>query len=291
MSRRNRAFVAGVSAFLDDLAGMVPGAGLGSEQEIAARLGLSRTTVRSILAHLAGRGLIVWEGRDKRLLRLPGPADRPDPPEDPAAAFPGRFLGWILEGNVPPGTALNESELSRRFGVPVAAVRDFLIRFEPMGLIAKEPNRHWRLKGFTRAFATEMFEMRELIEMRAMRALAARPDRAEVAALAAAHRRILDGPEAGLAAFPALDARFHALVCAAGGNRFFDEFMQRISIIVHYHYQWRKEDEFARNRGAAEEHLRVLEAVAADRPEEAVRLFAAHLATARANLLRSVAWD
>ncbi|WP_108263331.1 FCD domain-containing protein [Mangrovicoccus ximenensis] len=111
------------------------------------------------------------------------------------------------------------------------------------------------------------------------------------AALAEAHRRLLSGPEAGLAEFPALDAQFHALVCGAAGNRFFDEFIQRISIIVHYHYQWRKDDEFARNRGAAEEHLKVLDAILEGRGEEAVRHFADHLATARGNLLRSVAWD
>nr|WP_236638606.1 FCD domain-containing protein [Mangrovicoccus ximenensis] len=102
---------------------------------------------------------------------------------------------------------------------------------------------------------------------------------------------MLSGPEAGLAEFPALDAQFHALVCGAAGNRFFDEFIQRISIIVHYHYQWRKDDEFARNRGAAEEHLKVLDAILEGRGEEAVRHFADHLATARGNLLRSVAWD
>ncbi|WP_138469935.1 GntR family transcriptional regulator [Poseidonocella sp. HB161398] len=294
MSRGKQTFRTGVNRMLDLLAGLAPGTALGSEQELSAGLGLSRTTVRGILAHLAEAGVIAWDGRDKRLLRAPLDADRLEEAPDPGAAFGARFLGWILEGDVPPGTAINESELARRFGVPVATVRDYLIRFEPMGLIAKEPNRHWRLKGFTRAFAAEMFDMRELIEMTAMRALAAEaqgPARQRIAALAEAHRAMLAGPEAGLAGFPALDAAFHALVCEAAGNRFFDEFMQRISIIVHYHYQWRKHDEFARNRGAAAEHLAVLDAILAGRGEEAVRLFAAHLATARENLLRSVAWD
>ncbi len=188
MSRRNQTFLAGLDRMLGLLARMQPGRGLGAEQELAAELGLSRTTVRAILAHLSETGLIAWEGRDKRLLRAPGPQDRPEASPDPAESFPGQFLGWILEGDVPPGTALNESELARRFGVPVSAVRDFLIRFAPMGLIEKAPNRHWRLKGFTRAFAAEMFDMRELIEMQAVRALAAAPDLARVAALAEAGR-------------------------------------------------------------------------------------------------------
>ena len=44
---------------------------LPSEPELGAILGVSRTTVRSILARMEETGLIAWNKRDKKVLRAP----------------------------------------------------------------------------------------------------------------------------------------------------------------------------------------------------------------------------
>ncbi|AZB56581.1 FCD domain-containing protein [Cereibacter sphaeroides] len=297
MARDRNLFKMLVNRLLDRLARLPVGAELGSEGELAAELQASRTTVRAVLTHLAEAGLLSWEGRRKVVLRAPSPSDRFDEgetrPRQELVEEP--FLAWVLQGDLPPGTLLHESDLARRLGVPVATVREFLIRFEPFGLIEKQPNRHWVLKGFTRAFAEEMFAVREMFERHALRGLLAAaapggPLRADLESLRAEHEALSAGPEEELTAFPALDARFHRLLCRAAHNRFILDFSRTISIIVHFHYRWNKRDELRRNRAALNEHLAIVEAVLAGDAPRAAAALDAHLATAYRTLMTSVTW-
>ncbi len=297
MARDRKLFKLQVNRLIDRLAGMRPGDELGAEGELAADLDASRTTVRAVLAHLVEQGVISWDGRRKVLRRNPGPGDRFDEEETRSRQelVEGPFLQWVLQGDVPPGTTINEAELARRFDVPVATLREFLIRFEPFGLIEKRPNRHWVLKGFTRDFAEEMFAVREMFERRALAGLLALcgPEgarRAELIALRAEHAALCAGPEAALLAFPALDARFHHLLCEAARNRFIADFSRTISIIVHFHYRWNKRDELRRNRDAVAEHLAIIDAVLAGDAARAARALDHHLATAYTTLMASVHW-
>ena len=72
-----------------------------------------------------------------------------------------------------PGTAINELELARQFGVATTGIREFLNRFQRFGLIEKRPNAGWVFKGFTARFALELFEIREMFEVRSAKAFAA----------------------------------------------------------------------------------------------------------------------
>ena len=87
-----------------------------------------------------------------------------------------RFMEWMLRDNARPGTAINELELARQFGVATTGIREFLNRFQRFGLIEKRPNAGWVFKGFTPGFALELFEIREMFELRSARAFAALPD-------------------------------------------------------------------------------------------------------------------
>lgn len=293
MARGNRLFKGLSNRLLQMLEALEPGAVLGSELDLARRLEVSRTTVRAVLAHLAEKGILTWEGREKRLLRAPKPSDYFDEDETKAlqAQAEEMFLAWVLQGDIPPRTVLNESDLARRFNLPLGAVREFLIRFEPFGLITKQPNRHWILNGFTRDFAEEMFEVRKIFEARALdRLLANKTLHAEFGGMILAHEAVVAGDEAAASAFPQLDAAFHALICRGGRNRFITGFSRTIAIIVHYHYLWNKQDEIRRNRAAAAEHLEIIRAVLAEDDVAARTALSTHLATAHRTLIASVRW-
>ncbi|WP_022708485.1 GntR family transcriptional regulator [Paracoccus zeaxanthinifaciens] len=295
MSRQNQIMKSSVNAALDRLSAMRPGDPLGSEAELAAALGVSRTTTRAVLAHLRDSGLIRWEGRTKRLLRLPTPADRFDQGEVRPGAERARqdFLEWILRTDLPPGSVLPEAALARDLGIGRPILTALLAEFEGTGLIAREDRSSLRFRGFTKEYASEMFVMREMIEREAMRILTATPDHPalpRIAEMELLHIAMLARSDAAADAFPALDAQFHRLICHASGNRFFEEFGQRISIIVHYHYQWNKRDEAARNRAALREHLAVIQAILRGDGPRARALFDDHLATARRTLMASVQW-
>lgn len=140
---------------------------LPSEPEIAAQLGVSRSTARAILTRLSEEGIIRWNKRQKIVLRQPTdhdlfPSEETDSLHD---IIERSFMQRILADDAAPGMQINELELAREIGTGTTSVREFLIRFSRFGLIEKRPNSHWTLKGFTREFALELADVREMFEL------------------------------------------------------------------------------------------------------------------------------
>jgi len=200
-------------------------------------------------------------------------------------------MEWLLRDDAHPGTAINELELARQFGVATTGIREFLNRFQRFGLIEKRPNAGWVFKGFTRNFALELFEIREMFELRSARAFAGLPRTSplweRLAALRAEHLALLAEVEWRYHDFSDLDSRFHRLINAAMPNRFIDGFYDLITLIFHYHYQWNKRDERQRNAVAIGEHLAYIDALLAEDPAAVETACRAHLASARETLIRS----
>lgn len=296
MSRGNLTFKSTCNAALHLLAEKSVGARLPSEAALGEELEASRTTIRAVLRYLSEIGTIRWGGREKILLRHPQASDffPKEEVEDPVELSRAQFLDWVMRTNAPPGTRLTEAALARELGLSSAMVRDLLAWGLPLGLMAKEPNKSWIMLGFTREYAEEMCDLRGLIEMEAIRRLAAQAKLAQtlqqLAKMEQRHIALLARDDHAMTEFPALDAEFHRMICAAARNRFFNDFANRISIIVHYHYQWNKRDEITRNRAAIREHLDVIQALIEGRGEDAVTAHSSHLKTARATLMGSVDW-
>lgn len=266
---------------------------LPSENQLAARLGVSRTTVRKVIAALEAGGMVSGSGRE-RAVHPAGEAMRRFPLAETvpmAAQVEERFMEWLLRDNARPGTAINELDLARRFGVATTGIREFLNRFQRFGLIEKRPNAGWVFKGFTTSFALELFEIREMFELRSARALAALPDASphwsQLEALRQEHLALLEEVAVRYQDFSDLDSRFHRLVNAAAPNRFIDSFYDIITVIFHYHYQWNKHDERQRNEVAIREHLTYIDALLSRNVAMVELACRAHLASARETLLRS----
>ena len=151
---------------------------LPSESALSAQLGVSRTTVRKILAALECTGVVTGERAPTDCRQLPALRVQRFPEAETvpmAAQVEKRFMEWMLRDNACPGTAINELELARQFGVATTGIREFLNRFQRFGLIEKRPNAGWVFKGFTPGFALELFEIREMFELRSAKAFAALP--------------------------------------------------------------------------------------------------------------------
>jgi DNA-binding GntR family transcriptional regulator len=291
VSKTNTVFKGAYNAFLDQLQ---VGEALPSETELGARLNVSRTTVRSLLGGLAQAGLITWEGPSKRVVRTPTPDDYfPGSETDPLPAVIERaFMQRVLSEQAAPGDQINEADLAREIGVSTSAVREFLIRFSRFGLIEKQPNRSWVLKGFTEAFALELFEVREMFEVRAastfVRLPSDHPVWTELSGIEGEHRELFADIGRQYRGFSELDDRFHRLIHRASQNRFIIDFYDVISMIFHYHYQWNKADEMQRNRVAIEEHLRYIAGLQSGSEADAKFYCRQHLQSARQTLLQSI---
>ena len=278
---------------LDLVSRLSEGQRLPSENALSAELSVSRTTVRKVIAALEAGGIVTGSGRHRNV-GLPGEAIARFPLSETvpmAAQVEERFMEWMLRDNARPGTAINELELARKFGVATTGIREFLNRFQRFGLIERRPNAGWVFKGFTPSFSLELFEIREMFELRSARALAAMPDTSphwsELEALRREHLRLLEQIAARYHDFSDLDSRFHRLISSAAPNRFIDSFYDIITVIFHYHYQWNKHDERQRNEVAIREHLAYIDALFSRDVAMVESACRAHLASARETLLRS----
>jgi DNA-binding GntR family transcriptional regulator len=290
----NTVFKRAYNLGLSRLAGYSVGSDIGSEPSWSEALGVSRTTVRAMLAALSAGGLIAYEGRRKMLLRHPALADYYPEGETQqvGAIVEKRFMQWILQGDCRPGQQISGLELSRRFGVSASAVRDYLNRFPQYGLIERLPSGSWVFKGFTEEFAEDLFEVRRMFELRSAQLFVAlaedAPAWAELQRIKDNHVALLKEAERRFTDFSELDQRFHRCVNDASRNRFIVGFYDVISLIFHYHYQWSKEDEKERNVVAMREHLRYIEALQSRDASAAIEACGAHMATARLTLMAAI---
>lgn len=291
MARPNAVFKASYNAGLDLLAGADR---LPPDGELGQRLGVSRTTVRSVVARMRATGILPGEGRSRTILRAPEggdyfPADETSPV---SAQVERAFLRRVFSAEARPGSLISEADLAREIGVSTSAVREFLIRFGRYGLIEKRRNRQWVLQGFNAAFALDLFDVREMFEVRAALAFVGLPDGhpawAELARLEAEHHALLARPDSPGSAFSDLDDRFHRLVQSAAGNRFIDDFYDVISLVFHYHYLWNRAGQAERNRVAVEEHLAYIAGLRSRSAIDAEYFCRKHLASAKRTLLASI---
>lgn len=278
---------------LDLLARVDTGNHLPTENDLAKQLETSRTTVRKVLTAFKERRLISAGLPRIKMSPPPGGTDRyPEAETVPISAqVEKQFMQWILKDDPRPGTLINELELARKFGIATTIIREFLNRFQRFGLIEKRKNAGWIFKGFTTSFALELFEVRELYELRSAKAFAELPETSplwtQLEALREAHLQLLNDIDRRFHDFSELDSQFHSLVSRAAPNRFIDSFYDVITLVFHYHYQWRKHDERQRNEVAIGEHLHYIDALFSRSEtaiQEACRL---HLNSARASLLKS----
>ena len=277
---------------LDLVSRLGDGEPLPSENSLGAQLRVSRTTVRKVLTALAERGIVAGSGRQRVLQSAKAVERYPEAETVPLAAhLERRFMEWTLRDDAQPGTAINELELARQFGVATTGIREFLNRFQRFGLIERRPNAGWVFKGFTLGFALELFEIREMFELRSARSFAALPESSplwqQLDSLRQEHLSLLEKIDDCYHDTSDLDSRFHRLVNSVVPNRFIDSFYDIITLIFHYHYQWNKRDERQRAEVAIREHVTYIEALLSRNLAIVDLACRAHLATARETLIRS----
>jgi DNA-binding GntR family transcriptional regulator len=253
---------------LDLLAKMEVGRELPTENELASQLDISRTTVRKVLYAFRERGLISPTLPRTKLRSSLSEKDRyPDAETIPISAqVEKNFMQWILIDDPRPGTLINELELARRFGIATTLI-------------------------FTTSFALELFEVREMYELRSAKCFAELPDSSlhwkELQEIRKAHVELAEDIDRRYHDFSELDSCFHRLVSSAAPNRFIDSFYDIITLVFHYHYQWKKHDERQRNEVAIREHLAYIDALMSRDAQAIEKACRAHLQSARATLIRS----
>jgi DNA-binding GntR family transcriptional regulator len=130
-----------------------------------------------------------------------------------------RLRDEILDGRLPAGTRLVETELASRFGVSRGPVRDALQELSRAGLTVDLPRRGTFVSSLTERDLIEVYVIRRAIEEQAVRLAVVRADEAEIAAMfdaVSATEAAYRGDD--LAAAWDADMAFHATYCRMSGN-------------------------------------------------------------------------
>ena len=115
----------------------------------------------------------------------------------------------MLQGELRPGTGLNETSLAASLGISRTPLREALLQLERDGFLSSSPGKGFRVKPLNAEEVREMFPLRSLLESYALKA-AGLPDASTLAKLRQCHEE--------LSALPAGtewvegDERFHELL-------------------------------------------------------------------------------
>jgi len=264
------------------------------DNTLAKKFNVSRTTISSAITELEKKGVIEIIGSEKRVLRAAEKVDFFDTSNGVSLKeeiVEKYFLDLIYHGKLLPGGVFSETELSRASGCNTVTVREFLIKFSRFGLIKKTPRAKWQMVEFDERFAVELVECRRIFEFSAITELLAVPINNEIwndlSKLLDEHLVVLSDVENRYKELRNLDRKFHNIILKSSNNRFYLQFFEVISLICHYHYQWDKSDELARNKVALEEHVTIMTHLLAHNTSGVMAAMETHLNTAKETLLRS----
>ena len=294
MARTNTRLVEAHNTLLKRLDTMDIGDALSSDSALARELNVSRTVVRSALKEMTEKSIISKEGRNHVIKRKSNSDDLMQGPPVLLGIdeLEKSFLEWVLRMDVPAGTALNVTQLAKDFQVATHTLQEFLTSLSRYGIVTRRPKGGWQLEGFTSNFALELSDFRAVLEMNAISHLVKLPPSHDVWSrldqLEADHKSLLERIDEDYHDFSSLDEAFHTCINSVVTNRFVTEFQKIISLIFHYHFQWNKSDERARNEAAIHEHLIYIDALRSRDAQKAMDAARQHLATSKQTLINSI---
>jgi DNA-binding GntR family transcriptional regulator len=171
----------------------------------------------------------------------------------------------ILSGILPPGERLIEEQLTQRFGISRAPLREALRELAQQGLVEHSPRRGVRVAELSAADVDELFGLRDLLEHYAMQLALPLPDSRSMAGLTGAWDAMAVAVRAG-DAFAENEAhrRFHVEVVALAGQRqllmAFEPVILKLQLYMAANLR-REAEHWAPSEGV-ERHRKLLEAIA-----------------------------
>ncbi|GGX53109.1 GntR family transcriptional regulator [Streptomyces fructofermentans] len=176
----------------------------------------------------------------------------------------------LIAGELRPGEVYSAPGLAGRFGVSATPVREAMLDLAKEGLVDTVPNKGFRVTAVSERQLDEYTHIRSLIEIPTTAALATTAEPAALEQLRPVAREIVTAAADGdLIAYVEADIRFHLGLLALAGNEHLvavvGDLRKRSRL-----YGLHALVEAGRLEASAEEHLEILDALAA-RDESAVR--------------------
>lgn len=204
----------------------------------------------------------------------------------------GKIRALIAAGAYVGGDLLPESELAARLGVSRTPIREAMRRLQAEGVIRREAYRRAVVVDVEPGEVIHIFTARSALEPLAVGMAMRNADNAFVDTLRDLHGAMegaLRAPEPDRRLYRDLNARFHRVIWAQGGNGLFAELVNLVArkpVVSPTFTQWTMPELFRSNA----QHGDMVEAFAARDTEWAEATMRAHLLSARA-AYRRIATD
>ena len=171
-------------------------------------------------------------------------------------------------------------------------MRAYLTQFSRFHLVTQLGHGQWKLLEFTQHYADKLFELREMLECHALKCFIELPKDdirwVDMKFLYEEHKELSKDIVNRYTDFALLDHRFHSLLLSAANNPFINDFIDLISLIFHFHYQWDNRNLQTRNILAVSEHITILVAILSKDYETAKNELKRHLQTAKKTLIAGI---
>lgn len=247
---------------------------------LAREIGTSHNPVEAALAHLARLGVVRHE-RDRGYFLARSAHELGTAAEKLAPAGDDPLylnMSWHrLTHRLP--DVVNETDLIRQFGASRNAVRKALARIQQEGWAERRPGHGWAFLPMIDSPEAydESFEIRRMLEPAGIASPRFRHDPAALAACRRQQEFIVARGYRTMTPIELWDvnARFHEMLASWSGNRFMLQTIRRLNQLrrlVEYRQTVRLP-----HRKQAEEHLRIIEAIARNDYPRAASLMRDHL--------------
>jgi DNA-binding GntR family transcriptional regulator len=181
----------------------------------------------------------------------------------------------IIRGEIPPGTALSEAEIARRFAISRQPVREAFIKLAEEGLLEIRPQRGTFVRKISKTAVMDARFVREAIEANIVRELAAEGDAGLVARLRkqlVAQRAV---PVGELDDFMRLDEEFHRTLADAAGRLYGWKVIEDVKVQMD-RVRYLSLRSFPQAK-LVRQHTAIVDAIEEASPDEAERAMREHL--------------
>jgi len=182
----------------------------------------------------------------------------------------------IIQGDLAPGQAISEIEISKRFSMSRQPVREAFIKLAEEKLIEVLPQRGTYVRKISVKRVLDARHLREVIEVALIREVAARPDATLIKTLrtlTAQQKKIKAGDSRG---FLALDEEFHKTLALYAGREYAWRVIESIKAQMD-RVRFLSYDSSTPTPQLVAEHAAIVDAIEAGDPELAARTTEEHL--------------
>lgn len=202
-------------------------------------------------------------------------------PTSPAAGKASVVRGLIhglLQGDWRGGDRITEEEAAERFGVSRTPVREALLELAGLGIIDLRRNCGAIFRPFGPEELRELYSVRTLLEVEAARLAASRIPKGLLSNLESIFEQLAESGDED----PDWqhDRALHAAIARASGNRRLADEIARYGHLVQTVRQCVGGQSHRVHRVTAEDHLRIIRALASGDPSSSAEAMRAHLAQA-----------